>query len=45
MFVWNAFCCKKQNAENELQSMIEQFDVEDKGGVGREEFLNIFLSG
>ncbi|KAI1848900.1 hypothetical protein JX266_005328 [Neoarthrinium moseri] len=31
--------------ENELQSMIEQFDVEDKGGVGREEFLNIFLSG
>lgn len=31
--------------ENELRSMIEQFDVEDKGGVGREEFLGIFLSG
>ncbi|KAH8666779.1 hypothetical protein BX600DRAFT_362931, partial [Xylariales sp. PMI_506] len=28
--------------ENELHSMIEQFDIEDKGGVGREEFLGIF---
>ena len=32
-------------AENELRSMVEQFDIEDKGGVGREEFLGIFLSG
>ncbi|KAK8069643.1 hypothetical protein PG994_006259 [Apiospora phragmitis] len=31
--------------ENELRSMIEQFDIEDKGGVGREEFLGIFSSG
>lgn len=31
--------------DNELHSMIEQFDVEEKGGVGREEFLGIFLSG
>ncbi|KAJ3561170.1 hypothetical protein NPX13_g9049 [Xylaria arbuscula] len=29
--------------ENEIQSMIEQFDVEDKGGVSREEFVGIFL--
>jgi centrin-3 len=29
--------------ENELASMIEQFDVEGKGGVSREEFLGIFL--
>lgn len=27
----------------ELASMIEQFDVEGKGGVSREEFLGIFL--
>ncbi|ORY62512.1 uncharacterized protein BCR38DRAFT_346535 [Pseudomassariella vexata] len=31
--------------ENELRSMVEQFDIEDKGGVAREEFLGIFLSG
>lgn len=31
--------------ENEMQSMIEQFDIEDKGGVNREEFLGIFLGG
>ncbi|ETS78075.1 hypothetical protein PFICI_10137 [Pestalotiopsis fici W106-1] len=31
--------------ENEMQSMIEQFDIEDKGGVNREEFLGIFLAG
>lgn len=31
--------------DNELRSMVEQFDIEDKGGVGREEFLGIFLSG
>lgn len=31
--------------ENELRTMIEQFDIEDKGGVNREEFLGIFLSG
>ncbi|KAI1411124.1 hypothetical protein F5Y13DRAFT_67116 [Hypoxylon sp. FL1857] len=29
--------------DNELHSMIEQFDVEGKGGVSREEFLGIFL--
>ncbi|KXJ89809.1 hypothetical protein Micbo1qcDRAFT_121416 [Microdochium bolleyi] len=29
--------------DNELRSMVEQFDVEDKGGVSREEFLGIFL--
>ncbi|KAI5866358.1 hypothetical protein GGS23DRAFT_383713 [Durotheca rogersii] len=28
--------------DNELHSMIEQFDVEAKGGVSREEFLGIF---
>ena len=27
----------------ELASMVEQFDVEGKGGVSREEFLGIFL--
>ncbi|KAI0377752.1 hypothetical protein F5Y04DRAFT_172553 [Hypomontagnella monticulosa] len=27
----------------ELRSMVEQFDVEGKGGVSREEFLGIFL--
>lgn len=31
--------------DNEMRSMIEQFDIEDKGGVNREEFLGIFLSG
>ncbi len=29
--------------DNELHSMVEQFDVEGKGGVSREEFLGIFL--
>ncbi|KAI5923411.1 hypothetical protein F4810DRAFT_205818 [Camillea tinctor] len=29
--------------DNELHSMIEQFDVEAKGGVSREEFVGIFL--
>ncbi|KAL7622512.1 Calcium-binding component of the spindle pole body (SPB) half-bridge [Parahypoxylon ruwenzoriense] len=29
--------------DNELHSMVEQFDVEAKGGVSREEFLGIFL--
>ncbi|KAI1327432.1 hypothetical protein F5Y16DRAFT_196928 [Xylariaceae sp. FL0255] len=29
--------------ENEIRSMIEQFDVEGKGGVSREEFVGIFL--
>ena len=29
--------------ENEIHSMIEQFDVEGKGGVSREEFVGIFL--
>ncbi|KAI1387759.1 uncharacterized protein F4822DRAFT_291719 [Hypoxylon trugodes] len=29
--------------DNELRGMIEQFDVEGKGGVSREEFLGIFL--
>ncbi|GAP87088.2 putative cell division control protein 31 [Rosellinia necatrix] len=29
--------------ENEIRSMIEQFDVEGKGGVNREEFVGIFL--
>ncbi|KAI0396612.1 hypothetical protein F5Y17DRAFT_92375 [Xylariaceae sp. FL0594] len=29
--------------DNELHSMIEQFDVEGKGGVSREEFVGIFL--
>ncbi|KAI1091094.1 hypothetical protein F5B19DRAFT_289849 [Rostrohypoxylon terebratum] len=29
--------------DNELHGMIEQFDVEGKGGVSREEFLGIFL--
>ncbi|KAH9885551.1 hypothetical protein F4778DRAFT_787210 [Xylariomycetidae sp. FL2044] len=29
--------------DNEIHSMVEQFDVEGKGGVSREEFLGIFL--
>ncbi|KAI0011472.1 hypothetical protein F4779DRAFT_213200 [Xylariaceae sp. FL0662B] len=29
--------------DHELRTMVEQFDVEGKGGVSREEFLGIFL--
>ncbi|KAI1260164.1 hypothetical protein F5Y18DRAFT_432513 [Xylariaceae sp. FL1019] len=29
--------------ENEMHSMIEQFDLEGRGGVNREEFVGIFL--
>ncbi|KAK5626142.1 hypothetical protein RRF57_001857 [Xylaria bambusicola] len=29
--------------ENEIHSMIEQFDIDGKGGVSREEFVGIFL--
>lgn len=29
--------------EDELVAMIEEFDLEGKGGVGREEFVNICM--
>ncbi|KAI1343079.1 hypothetical protein F5Y15DRAFT_276501 [Xylariaceae sp. FL0016] len=29
--------------ESEMQAMVEQFDIEGKGGVSREEFVGIFL--
>ncbi len=31
--------------EEELRAMIDEFDVEEKGGVGREEFIGICLQG
>ncbi|KAF7512064.1 hypothetical protein GJ744_002777 [Endocarpon pusillum] len=31
--------------EEELRAMVEEFDVEEKGGVGREEFVGICLQG